>query len=95
VKRPRASHFCVEALWRLSPPRPRAKDFSLWALSPRPPLTWVAPVRPLDPREPSPRIPPRPPFRRRLGQRRKAPVVWGRWGMEGTGRRTGDIPGEW
>jgi hypothetical protein len=64
VKRPRASRFCVAALWRLPPPRPRAadpsvralppprpraEDLSLWVLPPRPPLTWVAPVHPLDP----------------------------------------------
>jgi hypothetical protein len=63
VKRPRASRFCMAALWRLPPPRPRAadplvrafppprlraKDLSLRALPPRPPLTWVALVRPLD-----------------------------------------------
>jgi hypothetical protein len=34
VKRPRASHFCVAALWRLPPPRPRAADPSVRALSP-------------------------------------------------------------
>jgi hypothetical protein len=64
VKRPRASRFCVAALWRLPPPRPRAadllvralppprscaKDLSLRALPPRPPPTWVALMRPLDP----------------------------------------------
>jgi hypothetical protein len=64
VKGPRASRFCVVALWRLppprpraadpsvrpfTPPRPRAEDLSLRVLPPRPPLTWVAPVRPLDP----------------------------------------------
>jgi hypothetical protein len=68
------------------PSTPVARQGSLTASPPSATTTSLCLRRcgPSIRRRPSPRIPPRPPSRRRLGQRRKAPVVWGRWGMEGT-----------
>jgi hypothetical protein len=68
MKRPRASRFCVVALWRLPPPRPRAADPSVRPFTPPRPRAADLSVRALPP--PWPRaedlslrvLPPRPPL---------------------------------
>jgi hypothetical protein len=58
VKRPRASRFCVAALWRLPPPRPftplrlRAADPSVRALPPLRPRAEDLSLRVLPPQPP-------------------------------------------